>query len=132
MSRAIETARFLQELLEPMGHITTKRMFGGAGIWCDGLMFALVIDATTYLKVDASNRPAYEAEGMQPFTYQGRGRTVQVGYWRLPDRLLDEPDELLDWARGALAVARTAATGRRSKGRSKSKPAAHKRVNRSS
>lgn len=128
MSRAIETARFLQELLEPMGHIAIKRMFGGAGIWCDGLMFALVIDATTYLKVDDSNRPAFEAEGMQPFTYQGKGRTVQVGYWRLPDRLLDEPDELLDWARGALAVARAAATGRQTK----SKPATRKRVNRSS
>jgi DNA transformation protein len=121
---ATELAEFLADQLRAMGHITTKRMFSGAGVWCDGLMFALIIADTIYLKADDTNRGDFEAEGMSPFTYQGKARRVSLGYWRLPERLLDEPDELIDWARKALAAARKAAAGK-----AKSAPKPRRRVN---
>jgi DNA transformation protein len=89
-------------------------MFGGAGVYCDGLMFGLIAGDTLYFKADGSNRAAYEAEGMEPFSYEARGRTIQIGaYWQVPDRLFDEPDEMLAWARAALAAGRRAAADKK-------------------
>lgn len=104
----------LEEQLEPLGRITLKRMFSGAGVYCDGVIFGLVLRDTLHFKVDDGNRAAYEAEGMTPFSYEAKGRTVQVGaYWRVPERLLDEPEEMVQWARAALAAGRRAAAERK-------------------
>ena len=103
----------LEEELEPLGRIAFRRMFSGAGIYCDGVIFALILRDTLYFKVDADNRAAYQAEGSTPFRYQARGKTVEIGtYWRAPDRLLDDVDEMLAWARAALAAGRRAATNK--------------------
>ena len=111
----------LKEQLEPLGRITLQRMFSGAGVYCDGVIFGLILRDTLHFKVDDGNRAAYEAEGMAPFSYEARGKTVQVGaYWRVPERLLDEPDEMLAWARAALTVGRRAAAA-------KQKPARRRR-----
>jgi DNA transformation protein len=100
----------LQEQLEPLGRITFRRMFSGAGVYCDGVIFGLILRDTLHFKVDDGNRAAYEAEGMEPFSYEAQGKIRQVGaYWRVPERLFDEPDEMLDWARAALAAGRRAA-----------------------
>lgn len=109
MAGGTELAEFLVDQLRPLGRITAKRMFSGRGVWCEGLMFALIVADVIYFKADEGNRAAFEAEGMGPFTYQGKSRRVSLGYWRLPERLLDDPDELVDWARRALAAARKAA-----------------------
>ncbi len=104
-----ELKAFIEELLAPLGPVTVRRMFGGGGIFLDGLMFGLVSDDVIYLKVDEANRSAFEAEGQGPFTYSRLGsRATLTSYWRVPDRLLDEPDELVAWAREAWAVARRA------------------------
>jgi DNA transformation protein len=106
----------LKEQLAPLGRISTRRMFSGAGLYCDGVIFGLILRDTLHFKVDDGNRAAYETEGMAPFSYQVRGRTVQMGaYWRVPERLLDEPDEMLAWARTALAAGRRAAAPNQSK-----------------
>lgn len=102
-------AEFLCDTLRPFGPVSAKRMFSGAGIFCDGLMFALIFDDAVYLKTDAVGEAAFKGEGMGPFVYQAKGRSVALGYWRMPERLLDEPDELVVWCRAALAVAHTAA-----------------------
>lgn len=102
-------AEFLCDTLRPLGPVMAKRMFSGAGIFCDGLMFALIIGDAVYLKTDADGEAAFKGEGMGPFVYQAKGRTVALGYWRMPERLLDEPDEMLLWSRAALAVAHRAA-----------------------
>jgi DNA transformation protein len=100
----------LKEQLEPLGAIALRRMFSGAGLYCDGVIFGLILGDALHFKVDDGNRAAYEAEGMAPFSYEARGKTVQVGaYWRAPERLLDEPDDMLAWARAALAAGRRAA-----------------------
>ena len=106
---------FLQDELRPLGQVTVRRMFGGAGVYCDGLMFGLVADDTLYFRVDDGNRGAFEAEGLAPFTYDGKGRTVVLPYWRVPERLFDEPEEMVAWARAALAAARRVAAKKKSK-----------------
>jgi DNA transformation protein len=97
------------ELFAAFGRVRARRMFGGFGIYADGLMFALATGGAIYLKADDETSAAFVREGMGPFTYRakGRGRT-SLSYWRLPDRLYDDPDELAGWARTAHAVARRA------------------------
>jgi gluconokinase len=100
-----EFLTFLRDQLAPLGHVTTRRMFSGAGVYCDGVIFALLLRDTLFFKVDDGNRAAYEAEGLQPFSYEAKGKTVVIGsYWRVPERLFDDPDEMLEWARAALAA----------------------------
>jgi DNA transformation protein and related proteins len=101
---------FIGELFAPFGPVTVRRMFGGAGIWCDGLMFALVFDGAIYLKVDDKSIPDFEREGSLPFVYaraksKGRIGRPSLSYWRLPERLYDDADELAVWAARALAIA---------------------------
>jgi DNA transformation protein len=109
MAGSAEFLEFLKDQLRGLGHVTTRGMFSGAGVYCDGVIFALVLRDTLYFKVDDGNRGAYEAEGLEPFSYEARGRRVTVGaYWRVPERLFDEPEEMLAWARDALAAARRA------------------------
>jgi DNA transformation protein and related proteins len=110
MAVSAEFIEFLKDQLRSLGAITTQRMFSGASLYCDGIVFALVLRDTLYFKVDDGNRRDYEAEGLQPFTYEAKGQTRRIGaYWQAPERLLDEPDEMLEWARSALAAARRAA-----------------------
>ena len=115
----------LKDALRGLGPVAVRRMFGGAGIYADGVMFALVADDTLYLKADETTKQAFEAEGLAPFGYQGGGRTITLPYWRAPERLFDDPDEMTDWARAALDVARRAAAKKPK--RASSRPATKKR-----
>ena len=96
----------LEELFAPVGGVSFRRMFGGAGVFRDGLMFALVLDDVLYLKADESTRPRFEAEGCEPFRYEARGRIVTTSYWRLPERLFEEPEGFAEWTGAAFEVAR--------------------------
>jgi DNA transformation protein len=109
MAPSADFLEFLKDQLHGLGHITTRRMFSGAGLYCNGTIFALMLRDTLYFKVDEGNRGTFEAEGLQPFSYEGKGKRVELPYWQVPERLSDEPDEMLDRARGALAAARRAA-----------------------
>src|SRR5215475_13466561 len=117
-------AEFLREQLAPLGRITMRRMFGKTGVFCDGLMLGMVTDNTLYFRVDDRNRAAFkEAESFPPLNYERKGCTIDLSFWRAPERLFDEPDELLTWAQAALAAARRVATKRdRTSARRKSKP----------
>src|SRR3954468_848755 len=106
-------AEFLREQLQPLGHLTTRRMFGKTGVFCNGLMFGMVTDDTLYVRVDDHNKSVFkEAESAPPLNYEKKGRTIDLSFWRVPERLLDEPDELVVWARAALAAARRVAAER--------------------
>ncbi len=112
----------LEELLAPLGGVSIRRMFGGRGVFRDGLMFALLSSrGVFYLKADEETAPAFVAEGCEQWTPEMTGRTMAMPYWRAPERLFDEPDEFADWARGAYAAARRmeAAKPRPGKGRPK-------------
>jgi DNA transformation protein len=100
----------LQDQLRGMGPVSVRRLFGGAGLYAAGTMFALVSDETLYLKADETTRADFEAEGMQPFSYATKdGRNTLMSYWRAPERLFDDPDEMLAWATRALAAAKRSA-----------------------
>lgn len=106
MTARREFTRFLTEQLAGFGEVSIRKMFGGAGIYRAGLMFALVADDTLYFKADALTRAEFEAEGREPFGYQtGGGRNVIMSYWQAPERCLDDPDEMAAWARKAYDAA---------------------------
>jgi DNA transformation protein len=101
----------IRDLFAAFGAVTVRRMFGGAGIYVETTMFALVHDGVIYLKADGHNAPAFEREGLAPFTYTTRGgKRGVMSYRRMPDRLYDDPEELAVWAREALAAARRGAS----------------------
>jgi DNA transformation protein and related proteins len=125
MPASAATIAFLTDALKPLGHVTARHMFGGAGLYGDGVIFAIVADDVLYFKADASTIPAFEADSMAPFQYdKGGGVTATMSYWRVPERLLDEPDQLIEWARRALAVSQAAAARARPKTSMKTKPKA--------
>src|SRR6185295_6448673 len=106
-------AEFLREQLAPLGRITVRRMFGKTGVFCEGVMFGMVTEDTLYFRVDDQNRVTFkEAESSPPLKYVKHGRTIDLAFWRVPDRLIDEPDELVTWARAALAAAHRVAAKR--------------------
>jgi DNA transformation protein len=106
-------AEFLSEQLAPLGHVTLRRMFGKSGVFCDGVMLGMVTENTLYFRVDDENRATFkEAESAPPLNYRKRGSTIDLSFWRVPERLFDEPDEFLIWARAALAAARRIAAKR--------------------
>ena len=108
-------AEFLREQLAPLGRVTMRRMFGKTGVFCDALMLGMVRDNTLYLRVDDDNRETFrEAESFPPLNYAKKGGLIDLAFWRAPERLFDEPDELLTWARAALAAAGRVAAKRKS------------------
>jgi DNA transformation protein len=107
-------ADFLREQLAPLGHVTTRRMFGKTGVFCNGLMLGMVTENTLYFRVDEHNRAEFrEAEAFPPLNYRKGGSTIDLAFWRVPERLFDEPDELVTWARAALGAARRVAATRK-------------------
>jgi DNA transformation protein and related proteins len=113
MVASAEFAEFLKEQLAPLGYITLRRMFGKTGVFCDGVMLGMVTDNTLYLRVDEHNREAFaDAASQPPLNYRKQGETIDLAFWRAPERLYDEPDEFVEWARLALAAARRVASKR--------------------
>src|SRR5690242_4119781 len=107
-------AEFLCEQLAPLGRITMRRMFGKTGVFCGGVMLGMVTDNTLYVRVDDKNRATFkEAEAYPPLNYAKKGETIDLAFWRVPDRLMDEPDELIVWARAAFGAARRVAAKRK-------------------
>ena len=112
---SLDDTEHLKEVFSAFGPVSVRRMFGGAGVYAEGTMFALIADGELYFKADEDTIPAFRAAGVGPFVYGAKGRRVVMSYWRLPDRLLDEPDELAEWARAALRVAQRSAAARPSR-----------------
>ena len=107
----IVDAEYIHDLFQPFGAVSVRRMFGGAGLFADGVMFGLVSGGQIYLKADATTVTCFEREQCEPFEYATKnGMRTLTSYWRLPDRLYDDADELAHWAGQALAAAREGAT----------------------
>lgn len=113
-------AAYIQDLFAVFGPVRVRRMFGGAGIYAGERMFALEADGEIYLKADASTAPEFEREGCAPFVYETKdGRRTVMSYWRLPERLLEDPDELAAWARKAVAAAERVDVKKKSAGKAR-------------
>ena len=103
-------AESIRELFSEFGPVDVRRMFGGQGVFIDGRLIALVSREVIHLKADAETIPEFEREGLSPFTYATKdGEHKLTSYWRMPERLYDDPEELAQWARRAHATAMRAA-----------------------
>jgi len=100
------------ELLAPLGPTRARRMFGGWGLYADGLFVALIADDRLFLKVDAQTEAAFVAAGCAPFVFESRGPSVTMGYREAPAETLDSPALMESWARLALQAALRARAGR--------------------
>ncbi len=99
-----EYMTYVIDQLDAVGPVQARRMFGGAGLYLDGLFFALIADDVLYFKVDDSNRPDFEDAGMGPFRpFPDKSYVMQ--YYEVPIEVLENRDNLRDWAKKALLVA---------------------------
>jgi DNA transformation protein and related proteins len=100
---------FLIDLFRPFAAVTVRRMFSGHAVYREGIVFALALRDGLYLRCDAETEPAFEAEGLPPFTYASRGATRTIAsYRRMPEGCFDDEDMLVEWARrGWQAALRT-------------------------
>jgi len=105
MSVTDEYLTYVIDQLYDLGPVTSRRMFGGAGLYCDGVMFAIVDDDMLYFKVDDGNRADYEAAGTDPFTYTTDRGTSTMSYYEVPIDVLENKEQAARWAQKALAVA---------------------------
>lgn len=96
---------YVMELLGPFGTVGARRMFGGHGVFLDGLMFAIVSDDTLYLKADEMNRIEFEQAGCEIFGYARKGKRATLGFYRAPEDAMESPELMLPWARSAYAAA---------------------------
>lgn len=115
-------AAYVADLVERFGTfapVTARGMFGGFGLFVDGAMFALVADGSLYLRVDEANRPAFEAQGLQPWVYGAAGRQMTMSYYPPPEDALEDPDALREWFEGARAASARAAAAKASRARRK-------------
>jgi len=105
---------YLLELLAPLGSVSARRMFGGVGLFQNGMMFGLIARGELFLKVGDTNRAMYEAAGEAPFSYPTKhGSHTISSYWRCPPDLFDDSETLQTWARQAVEAAVIASRGKR-------------------
>ncbi len=104
---------YIVELLEPMGGITCKRLFGGNALCKDDIPFALAFADTVYFKVDDSNRKDYEDKGSHPFSYRKGGKEIFVSNWEVPADIIEDQEQLILWAEKAFLVGKAARKGKK-------------------
>ena len=102
-------------LLMPLGPVRARAMFGGWGIYLDDTMFGLIADNELFLKVDGETEVRFAAAGAAPFVYSRGGDSITMSYRKAPDGSLSDPGALLPWAELALAAAKRARKGKKSK-----------------
>jgi DNA transformation protein len=107
MSVSDEFEDFVIDQLSAWGDVSVRRMFGGAGLYCEGKMFGLISDDVAYLKADDSNRDDFIRAGSSPFNpYPDKTKTTVMSYYEIPADVLENRDELARWAQRSLAVAK--------------------------
>ena len=124
MANTPDFVAYLRELMRDAGVATTARaMFGGHGLYADGLFFAIVLDDVLYLKVDDETRAEFEALGCTPFEFMTKEGVKQaMGYLRAPDESLERPEAMRPWARKAIGAAMRAAAAKRTPARKRRPP----------
>ena len=104
MSKNSEFIEYIKETLEPFGNISTRSMFGGCGIYKNGLIFALIADNELYFKSDHNTATFFQTYGSEPFTYDNGKKLVQMSYWKVTPEVLENQEILQIWVDKAYAV----------------------------
>ncbi|MBL4813561.1 MAG: TfoX/Sxy family protein [Rhodobacteraceae bacterium] len=108
------SADFACELFAELGAIKVKPMFGGAALYIDDAMFAMIINDQIFMKAGAELIVAYQAAGSVPFSYDTKkGRRSIAGLTSLPESAVDDADEAMTWAKRSLVDARITAQQKR-------------------
>jgi len=102
----------LHDLLDPIGQVSTRAMFGGHGLYLDGDLVGVVMDEALYLKVDAETSLHFEAAGCEPYVYLGQAQPITMSYWSVPEAALESTHAMRPWAELALAAARRKGRGK--------------------
>jgi len=122
-------AQYVVESMSGLGAVQARPMFGGFGVYLDGLMFALLLDDLVYIKVDEASVGRFQARGLAPFQYEARGKVSALKYYQLPDEAYDDREAMVEWARLGVDAAirqRDKAESRRSRaGRRRQVSVAH-------
>ncbi len=111
MTVSTDYLAYVLEQLAPLGGVSSRRMFGAAGLYCDEHFFALIADDTLYLRVDDSNRADYSARGLAQLRPYADRPHLSMNYFETPAEVLEDARQLLLWASRSVAVARRAAPG---------------------
>ncbi len=98
----------VQDLLSGLEGIRARAMFGGWGIYKDGVIFGIIVDYQLYFKVNGSNQAKYKKHGSQPFTYESRGKSISMSYWEVPAEVMDDREQIQLWAQESHAISRQA------------------------
>ncbi|MCB1754920.1 MAG: TfoX/Sxy family protein [Gammaproteobacteria bacterium] len=105
MKTANEFVENLKDVFAAFGAIEARRMFGGYGLYHDGLMFALVSGDVLYLKTDKQSLASFTGLDLQPFEFEKKGKMVETSYYTAPEIIFDEPDAAKEWASRAYEAA---------------------------
>ena len=108
-----EFVEYLHEVFRTFGPISARRMFGGHGVYHDGLMFGLIADDVLYLKADNESEPRFQALGLTPFEYVKNGKAMKMSYYAAPEVIYDDEDAAKEWGRLAFEAALRSGTKRK-------------------
>lgn len=100
-----EFKKYVVDLMQSIGPVSARAMFGGYGIFLDGLMFALIADSVLYFKVDKKTEEEFKAKGLEPFTYSKKGKSFKMSYYEAPEDSLEDIEEMKYWAQKAYDTA---------------------------
>lgn len=110
-----EFTTYIVDLMQSIGPVNAKAMFGGYGIFLDGLMFGLIADNVLYLKVDQETESDFKALGLEPFMFNKKGKEIKMSYYQAPEEALEDGEEMKLWAGKAYSTALRAAAKKQKK-----------------
>lgn len=110
-----EFVTYVVDLMQSIGPVRAKGMFGGHGIFLEGLMFGLIADSVLYLKANKETENEFKARGLEAFTYNKKGEEFKMSYYQAPEEALEDVDEMNSWANKAYGAALKAASKKRKK-----------------
>lgn len=110
-----EFVAYVVELMQSIGPVRAKAMFGGHGIFLEDLMFALVADSVLFLKVDKQTENSFKVRGLEAFTYMKNGKEFNMSYYQAPEEVLEEGEEMSYWANMAYSAALRASKKRKTR-----------------
>jgi len=110
-----EFVSYIVDLMQSLGPVRARGMFGGHGIYLNGIMFGLVADSVLYLKADKETETEFKERGLEAFAYSKKGKEFRMSYYQAPEEALEDSEEMNSWANRAYGVALKAALKKRKK-----------------
>lgn len=109
MSSTKDFAEYVtSDLFREIPGVTARAMFGGYGLYKDGIVFGIIVENVVYLKVNDSNKPEYEKRGSNPFIYEMKNKKIaSMPYYELPEDIMENTDALREWVEKSVEISKT-------------------------